>query len=302
MQLEKIKNQFLQVIKLATVSVCILFSIQANSASWKKLPVASKGSVGGFIEFNQDSTWTVPVGVTKVNLYVVGGGGGSAYSNASAGGGGGGSCVKKGATELAVANGGKGGGAASGSATAGSKISLTVTVSAGDILNIYVGGGGGAGGFNGNFSSYGGGGGGYGFCGAGGNGGSYNATYVGGVGGLNKGGGGGASTTASGASAASSNGANGGTGGNGGTAASGGNAAGTGSGGGGSGGSGGCSGWYYSYKNGTYSTGLQQCEMVSNANSIESIAMFIADPGAPGQKLGDYTFTGGGPGVVIISW
>ena len=92
MKLIKIKNQILQAAKTTAIFAFLLFSNQANSASWKKLPVTSPGSVGGFMEFNQDGTWTVPVGVTKINVYVVGGGGGG--GRGAGGGGGGGSCVR----------------------------------------------------------------------------------------------------------------------------------------------------------------------------------------------------------------
>ena len=172
---------------------------------WKKVISSSGASSlkGGYQEFNQDGTFTVPADVTKIFYTVIGAGGGGG-GNGTGGGGGGGSCLKNGATVVASANGGTGG--ASGlNGVNGTKEVGTYTVTPGATLNIYVGGGGGGGYFiNGN-SSYYAGSGGYGPCGNGGAGGAYSSA-IGGAGGANKGGGGGAANTVSGTAAASTTG------------------------------------------------------------------------------------------------
>ena len=99
------------------------------------------------------ATWTVPAGVTSVQIVATGGGGGG---------------------------GGTGGGYIGGLGGNGGVVTATLTVSPGDVLNLFVGGGGGAGG-NGGSSYYGGGAGGGGSSNV--NGGTTNQVIAGGGGG-----------------------------------------------------------------------------------------------------------------------
>lgn len=280
-------------------------SVSEAAPKWKKIISNSSGGSlqGGFMEFNQDSTWTVPTGVTKIQVMVIGGGGGGG-AGVSGGGGGGGSCVKNGSTVLISANGGNGGDSTK-FGLPGGKVQESLTVTPGTVLNLYVGGGGG-GAFSYMDSSYNSyyasGAGGYGACGVGGNGGTTGA-YAGGAGGSNKGGGSGAAGTRVGVAATSATGADliyfssapgsvvastGGLATAGGTSSSGG-------GGGGSGGIGGC----YSSQFGGFASSSIGCW---NNTQISK------QPGEPGHffsvafSYGGAMGAGGGPGVIYIWW
>lgn len=74
----------------------ILVAISAGSSfseaapKWKKIISSSSGgSIVNYLEFYQDTAWTVPAGVTKVNVTVIGAGGGGGGSGSGGGGGGG---------------------------------------------------------------------------------------------------------------------------------------------------------------------------------------------------------------------
>lgn len=272
-----------------------LWSVFASAApKWKKIisnPSGGSSLQGGFMEFNKDGTWTVPTGVTKIQVMVIGGGGG-----AQGGGGGGGSCLKNGSTVLVSADGGNGGDISKhGFAGATSQTSLTVT--AGTVLNVFVGGGGGGGyafmdgSYNMHYYS---GAGGYGACGSGGSGGN-NAASTGGAGGSNKGGGSGAVVSRVGIASASATGADlvYNAAGSLGTNANTGGTVSSGSSGGGSGSIGGCYG-------------------TTAGVSLNSLSCFTVpakkEPGEPGNIFsissgnGISGGTGGGPGIVYIWW
>jgi hypothetical protein len=163
------------------------------------------------------ATWTVPAGVTSIQIVATGGGGGG---------------------------GGTGGGYIGNLGGNGGVVTATVTVSPGDTLNLFVGGGGGAGG-NGDGGTYGGGAGGGGSTNVNVNGGTSSQVIAGG-------GGGGAGATNNPCNGGDANGGNancasGGSGGAGGIGGAGGNegfgaAAAGGNGNGGAGGSGGANG------------------------------------------------------------
>lgn len=283
-----------------------LSTVSVAAPKWKKVISSSGASSlnGGYQEFNQDGTFTVPAGVTKIFYTIVGAGGGGGGSGAG-GGGGGGSCLKDGATTVASANGGTGG--ASGlNGTNGTSVVGTYAVTPGATLNIYVGGGGGGGYLINSNGYYFGGSGGYGPCGNGGAGGAYNAA-TGGAGGANKGGGGGAANTAAGIAATSTTGGAGAyhASGSGGacTAGSAGSASGPGPGipnsvcatGGGSGGLGGCH--------------FGAASLAMNSGYCGAGTFVKKEPGEGGTYVyiinGSNVFnlgTGGGGGAVYIWW
>lgn len=71
--------------------------------------ILRSGKRGQFLEFHQNSTWTVPSGVKEITVTVIGAGGGSSFSVWAGGaGGGGGSCIMRGIIPLISANGGDG--------------------------------------------------------------------------------------------------------------------------------------------------------------------------------------------------
>ncbi len=289
---------------LASISLALLPSYSFAAPKWKKIiSNSATGSLqGSFQEFSQDGTFTVPAGVTKIQVTVIGGGGGAGVNGSIGGGGGGGSCIKNGATVLASADGGAGG-AATANGLPGSKTVTSLTVTPGTTLNVFVGGGGGGAVYNTTNGYFYGGSGGYGPCGSGGAGGGSGAAS-GGAGGLNKGGGGGALSSTAGTASTSSTGGssfyNQGSGNVSCGAATGGSSssAGTGNSCGAGGGSGGIGGCYF-----------------GNAGvAMNSITCFYGlniqkDPGEPGHSsyvviasVGMYSGTGGGGGAVYISW
>lgn len=256
-----------------------LLPFHGYSLTWKKI---TDNFRGGFVEFTYDTTWVVPAGVKKITVTVIGGGGGSGHIS-SGGGGGGGSCIKLGSIFLVTANGGNGGnGGDSGSylGEPGQTVSESVNVTGGQVLNIYVGGGGGCG-TSPHFAQRGG----------GGNGGKGDNSAPGGIGGLNKGGGEGGGdgysysiADASGMNAISSTGA-----GNGGSATTPGNVYSSNIGGGASGGVGGSYKMYSAIAyDPTYAT-----------NRCSSCPTSLA-PGSGG--VWDSRINGGAGGVVQISW
>ncbi len=279
----------------------IIFSSITSFAGpkWKKVNSTSgSGLQGGYTEFAQDGTWTVPAGVTKIFVTVIGGGGGggSGASYLSGGGGGGGSCIKRSTTALISANGGVGG-KFDGSvlSTPGSRANDFVTVTPGETLNIYVGGGGGA-------AGYAGGGGGYGPCGVGGAGGA-GSGGAGGTGGANLGGGGGGGNNPGGNAASTTGGTGddyGYSGGIGGTSTAGGAPGGSNSagGGGGSGGAGGAGGGASSASRGSFATG----RVLFTTNS--TVINYLMPAGERGTNYESYApeALGGGPGAVYIEW
>lgn len=215
---------------------------------WKKITSGAGSSLqGGFMEFINDGTWTVPAGITRIQVIVIGAGGGGRLNTNVGGGGGGGSCIKRSSTVLASADGGAGAGTAT-VAQPGSRTSVSLTVTPGETLNVFIGGGGGAG-----------------DAVAGGN-----------------------ATTSSGA-------AGGNNGGQGGTNTAGG-AFGGGLAGGGGGGSGGVGGVARSVSAGSSSVGAWASRLAYDATNG---SYFTAEPGEPGRNMMP---TGGGPGVIYISW
>lgn len=270
-------------------SLCVFltlssFPLTTQALSWKKITGSYRG---GFVEFTYDTTWTVPTGVKTINVTVIGAGGGSGYIS-SGGGGGGGSCIMQGATVLVSANGGNGGDAGLKAGNSGTTTNMTLAVTSGQTLNIYVGGGGDVGLHP--SSSQRGGSGGYGFCGSGGSGGKGDNNVPGGLGGLNKGGGQGGGDgfsftipDATGDSATSSTGA-----GSGGSATTPGAV-----GGGASGGAGAATNYFSAIRYpATYASG--KC-----SGCPESLL-----PGTGGSNIGDIFFNiyGGAGGAVQISW
>ena len=198
------KNIFKNSCKIL-VAISAASSFSEAAPKWKKIISSSSGgSIVNYVEIHQDTVWTVPAGVTKVNVTVIGAGGGGGGAS-SGGGGGGGSCIKSGSTVLVSANGGDGG-AGNANGKSGTTTNATLTVTPGATLDVFVGGGGGGGHLNTGNSYYYGGSGGYGNCGNGGAGG-VGQSGTGGAGGANKGGGGGGAYTASGTASTSSAGA-----------------------------------------------------------------------------------------------
>lgn len=310
----------------------ILFSLEGFAGNLSTL-IGGGGSsaLHGRTEFDRDSTWVVPTGISTIYVEVIGAGGGAgmAYSAGvtygAGGGGGGGSCVKNGAATLASADGGRGGHWNERQGQPGSVTRASAAVTAGGTLNIYVGGGGGGVGTNytGATIFAAGGGGGYGNCGSGGVGGNGNlAGATGGTGGADKGGGAGGSTMDNttpyvGANAASSTGGSasaGVYGGAGGAATVGGVTTGLGGGGGGaSGGAGGAGGYRNATDGAIYEggPGLYASNKVTTSGNPGATAMNCnisvpMNPGEAGYKIGTYPqcrhSTGGGPGRVIITW
>ncbi len=292
-------------IAVAFSATILISSASLGAPKWKKIisSPSAGSSVSGFLEFNQDGSWTVPAGVTKVSVVVIGAGGGAGKLNiGGGGGGGGGSCVKRSSTVLVSANGGNGGGSTA-SATIlpgpGQKVSESITVTPGETLNVFVGGGGGGGGNWG--GSIFGGGGGYGACGTGGAGGIHNGGVAGGTSGSGLGGGGGSTTAVAGSNAVSSTGGSGaGNGGTGGAALIPGSNSSYGGGGGGTGGVGGfganvpSSG--YMGTSGEVGKPTTHCR----ESSTNAIFSWKADPGEPGSCL--LACSGGGPGAVYLWW
>lgn len=244
------------------------------------------GKTGQFKIFNQNGTWTVPSGVKLITAIVIGAGGGSSFSiMTGGGGGGGGSCIMRGIIPLISANGGDGADIIDtviNFGKPGEKKSETIKVTPGEIINIYVGGGGGTANLGGPSS------GGYGFCGIGGRGGNFEPVdFPGGLGGLNKGGGQGGHPYGTAQSATSENGA----GLSGGTATAGGIAIDA-PGGGGSGGNGGCINWAsgYFFNGGVGSLTYYNCNVP-----------ITAEPGEAGFD-NDILPVGGAGGIVYILW
>ncbi|NUN04605.1 MAG: hypothetical protein HUU57_02480 [Bdellovibrio sp.] len=152
----------------ALVVVCATISFAQAAPKWKKVisNSVSSGLQGGFVEFNQDGVFTVPTGVSKLFVTVIGGGGGS--------------CIKDaGSTVLVSADGGAGGDSGK-DGKRGTKTQTSLTVTPGSVLNIFVGGGGG-GAVSFSTAVFGGAGG-YGACGIGGTGGVV-TPFAGGIGG-----------------------------------------------------------------------------------------------------------------------
>lgn len=294
---------------LFCLSLVLVYPLAHAAPKWKKIISSSSGAglQGGHMIFNQDTTWTVPAGVTKIQVMTIGAGGGGG-GNSGGGGGGGGSCVKSGSTVLTSADGGNGGAHAKSGLT-GKTVHATLTVTAGSTLDIFVGGGGGGGTYNNSNSYITGGSGGYGNCGSGGSGGNGSGSGVGGTGGLNKGGGGGAANNTNGVSATTSTGAPGsyyagGAGYN--CSATGGSAttpgpSSSGSGCAGGGASGGIGGCYFGVPGGL---GISSTMCIS-------IGQVRQEPGDGGNYVYTTDFqastvyyygTGGGPGAVYIWW
>lgn len=301
-------------------NIFILYLLSASTveaSNFSQFFSSNSSSLGGSVSFLRDNTWVVPDGVTKITVQVTGaGGGGTASGYNFGGGGGGGSCLKKGATVLAEAEGGRGANYNEISGKPGSVTSTVVSVTPGDTLTVLIGGGGGGGGYS-TTANNGGGGGGYGPCGIGGAGGS-SSSAAGGTGGQDYGGGGGASGTVAGGNAATSTGGTGANGGVGGTATAGG-AAGTNSGGGGgaSGGIGGFGGgsgagipnWtktagYYGTNSMVYSGHYMDGSGTYLTNCSGAITLEPGAPGVNGPSCYSYKFNGigGAGGKVVISW
>lgn len=295
----------------------LLFSLSCFASNLSQFfSSGGGGTAHGVAEFDRDGTWTVPTGVTSINVTVIGaGGGGSSMQAQDGGGGGGGSCIKNGAAVLASANGGRGAHRNEERAQPGSVTHSNVSVTAGNTLNIYVGGGGGGGGYYGSTGASYGGGGGYGFCGTGGAGGD-NASFAGGAGGADKGGGGGAghngtnpyaggAAPAGGAGGVGSYNGVGSGGGAGGTATNGGgNGSSIGGGGGGSGGAGGGAGYFdgTNYRPRATSGGYASSTVSATISTSPYYSMTLK-PGEAGHGVITSLFgRPGGPGRVIISW
>lgn len=203
----------LAVSSLSTGSAGQVLTMSGGTPTW----AAAASAGGGFsnlVVFTTSGTWTVPSGVTKAKVTVVGGGGGgsagSSGSQTGGAGGGGGAAIKiftglsgGGTLTVTVGNGGAAGtGTAAGSSGTSSSIVGPSTVSAtggaggtgranrggaggiGSGGDLNIGGGGGGGGIN--FGSSGGGpNGGSSILGGGGNGGGNGRAYGGGGGGGN---------------------------------------------------------------------------------------------------------------------
>lgn len=261
---------------------------KAYVTSYVDAAIGGSGLKGGSISFLSDTTWTVPAGVTKIRVLIIGGAGGGSAGSA-AGGGGGGSCIKRGGSAIAFANGGDGAGASL-PAKPGQRAYADISVLPGEVLSLYIGGGGGGGYLSG--SAYAGGGG-YGACGSGGNGGT-SGTYTGGLGGLNNGGGGGSVNGKSGNNASS------GLGGDGASSVAGSQASGGSFDGGGNNlyGSGGGSGSI----GGCYAGGHTGIEMRSRFCYIRGqVSKDFGEPGSQGIILDSVAVaSGGGPGYIAI--
>ncbi len=90
MDLDFKETFFKNFFRYIAASLLMLPLSSVAAPKWKKvISNSTSGTNGGYMEFKQDTAWTVPAGVTKIFVTAIGGGGGGGIYSGGGGGSGG---------------------------------------------------------------------------------------------------------------------------------------------------------------------------------------------------------------------